>query len=58
VTGLWKKCVHLYIGPKGVRFVPIFEKSGNFWFEIDENAKNLKKIREFGEGNYFRLWFV
>ena len=54
---MWKKCVHLLRGPKGVRFVPIFEKSGHFFREIDGNAKNLKGIREFGEGEYFRLRF-
>jgi hypothetical protein len=35
------KRVHLYTGPKGVRFVPIFEKSGNFLGMIGEKAKNL-----------------
>jgi hypothetical protein len=36
-----KNIAALYTGPKGVRFVPIFEKSSDFWGGIIENAKNL-----------------
>jgi hypothetical protein len=37
-----KKCRRLLIGPKGARFVPIFEKSGNFGLKILQIDKNLK----------------
>jgi hypothetical protein len=41
--------MHLYTGPKGVRFVPIFGKSGDFWGEIVEVRKKwIGAARESG----------
>ena len=37
----WKNSTHLYMGPKGVHFVPIFAKIRVFFCAVDENAKNL-----------------
>jgi hypothetical protein len=42
--GLGKNTATLYTGPKGVRFVPVFEKCGIFLCAIDENAKNLTVV--------------
>src|ERR1700677_4376559 len=37
-----KNSMRLYTGPKGVRFVPILGKSGDYWVEIFEVRKNLQ----------------
>jgi hypothetical protein len=49
--------VHLHIGAKGVRFVPIFEKSGNFLGEIGGNAKNLKRSGGLGKAIFIGYGF-
>jgi hypothetical protein len=49
-----KKCTRLLVGPKGVRFGPIFEKSGNF---CEENLADWQEF-ERGMGGGRNLWRI